>query len=197
MTMKRLLYTGLLTCTLLQAELFTDYFKDGVVKSRIEYKDGTRTQTEGVMKWYDRAGNLLETLSYQNGQRHGTNKLFYDDGTKRAEVNYINDKKEGVYKEYFSTGELALEVPYKKDRKDGIQKEYFPNGALSSKVHYVNGYKEGRQIWYDKHGRIIKTESFKMDRPVDVMKKIQAKKPDATQQLLQGLDFNPNHYKAR
>ena len=42
---------------------------------------------------------------------------------------------------------------------------------------------------------MIKTLTYKMDRPIDLMKKVQAKKPDATLEVLKGLDFNPNNRK--
>jgi len=97
------------TCTL-HAELFTEHFKDGVVKTQIEYKEHTRTDTkegvkhglektyyntgdiaftvhnidgkrDGTMDWYDREGNHLERINYKMGKRVGNNKIFYDDGT--------------------------------------------------------------------------------------------------------------------
>jgi len=214
----------LLSTTALHAELFTEYFEDGVVKSQIEYKNGTRTDTaegikdglekiyyntgdiaftvtnvngkrEGAMDWYDREGKHLEMIHFQKGLRHGLNIIFYANGELRIEVNYINDNKEGVEKYYFNTGKLASEVTYKNGRKEGLQKEYNEDGTLNNDVMYVHGYKEGKKRWYDKKGKIIQTETYKMDRPVDVMKKAQAIKPDATLKVLEGLDFNPNNRK--
>ncbi len=37
--------------TLLNAELVTEYFKNGVVKTQIEYKDHTRTETDEGIKY--------------------------------------------------------------------------------------------------------------------------------------------------
>ncbi len=169
-----------LSTTILNAELFTEYFEDGrTVKSKIEYKDHTRTDTsegtkhgnekvyyntselafevnnidglrDGPMNWYDREGNHLEVIHYQKGKRHGNNKIFYADGTLRIEVNYINDNKEGPEKYYFSTGKLASEVTFKNGKKEGLQKEYNEDGTLNNDVMYKNGYKEDEKRWYDK-----------------------------------------------
>lgn len=224
--MKKILFItlALLCTTAVNAELFTEYFKDGVIKSQIEYKNGTRSDTtegikdglekvyyntgelaytvrnidgkrEGSMDWYDRDGKHLEIIHFQKGLRHGLNMIFYANGTVRSEVNYINDNKEGLEKQYFSTGKLASEVTFMKGRQEGLQKEYNENGTLDNDVMYKHGYKEGEKRWYDKHGEIIKTETYKMDRPINLMKKAQAKKPDATIELLKGLDFNPNNRK--
>lgn len=219
-----LILLAILGATTLNAELFTEHFKDGVVKSQIEYKDGTRTDTaegikngiekiyyntgdlaftvtnkdgkrEGAMDWYDREGKHLEVIHFQKGLRHGLNIIFYANGELRIEVNYIDDNKEGPEKYYFSTGKLASEVTFKKARKEGLQKEYNDDGSLNNDVMYVHGYKEGDKRWYDEQGKVIQTETYKMDRPVNVMKKAQAKKPDVSIKALQGLDFNPNNRK--
>ncbi len=216
----------LLVTAALQAELFTDHFENGVVKSQIEYLKGTRTDTaegikdgmekvyyntgqlafevknvkglrEGQLHWYDREGNHLEVIRYQKGKRHGLNQIFYADGTLRIEVNYINDHKEGPEKYYFSTGKLASEVTFKNGKKEGLQKEYNEDCTLNSDVMYKHGYKEGEKRWYDKKGKVIRTELYKMDRPINVMKKVQAKKPDTTIEALHGLDFNPNNRKVK
>ena len=214
----------LLGTTTINAELFTEHFKDGVVKSQIEYKENTRTKVkegvkhglekvyynsgelafkvnntdgkrDGAMDWYDRAGNHLEVIHYQMGNRHGVNNIFFADGTLRIEVNYINDHKEGLEKYYFSTGKLASEVKFSHGQKKGLQKEYNEDGTLNNDVMYKHGYKEGEKHWYDKKGKVARTLTYKMDRPIDLMKEVQAKKPDETNKLLQGLDFNPNNRK--
>ncbi len=219
-----LIILTLLGASALNAELFTEHFKDGAVKSQIEYKNGTRTDTaegikdgmekvyyntgdlaftvinkdgkrEGAMDWYDRDGKHLEMIHFQKGLRHGLNIIFYANGELRIEVNYINDNKEGPEKYYFSTGKLASVVSFKNARKEGLQKEYNEDGSLNNDVMYKHGYKEGEKHWYDKNGKVIKTETYKMDRPINVMKKAQAKKPDATIEALKGLDFNPNNRK--
>ena len=220
-----MILTLLVTATL-HAELFTDHFENGVVKTEIEYLQGSRTETaegikdglekvyyntgqlafevnnvkglrEGPLNWYDREGNHLEVIHYQKGKRHGMNKIFYADGTLRTEVNYINDHKEGPEKYYFSTGKLASKVTFHNGKKEGLQKEYNEDGTLNNDVMYKHGYKEGKRRWYDKEGKVIKTELYKMDRPINIMKKIQAKKPDATIKALHGLDFNPNNRKVK
>ena len=222
---KTLLITlALMGTSALHAELFTEHFKDGVVKSQIEYKDGTRSdktegtkhglekvyynsgelafkvmnidgKRDGAMDWYDREGHHLEVIHYKMGQRHGNNKIFFEDGTLRIEVNYIDDHKEGLEKYYFSTGKLASAVNFVHGKKEGLQKEYNKDGSLNNDVMYKHGYKEGEKHWYDKNGKVIKTLTYKMDRPIDLMKKVQKKKPDATLEVLKGLDFNPNSRK--
>jgi len=220
----KILLLSLLSIQAIHAELFTEHFKDGVIKSQIEYQKGTRSDTEegikeglekvyynsgelaftvkniagkrdGEMHWYDRQGNHLEVIRYQLGKRHGLNQIFYDNGNLRIEVNYKNDHKEGVEKYFFSTGRLASKVNFVLGKKEGIQKEYNQNKTINNTVTYKHGYKEGLKQWFDEKGKVSKTEIYKMDRPIEVMKNIQEKKPEPIVKALQGLDFNPNNRK--
>jgi antitoxin component YwqK of YwqJK toxin-antitoxin module len=219
MLSKPFFYT-LLIMSLSHAELFTEYFENGIIKSEIEYKDGTRSESEegikdglekiyhdngkiayrvnnvdgkreGELNWYDKEGRHIEVMPYKMGKRHGVNKLFYDNGRLKSSVNYIDDKKEGTEKFYYSTGALAQESHYKKDKKEGLENEYYDNGALQSIVTYKNNYKEGTKKWYDKKGKVTKTELYKMDRPVNVMKKIQTTDTTEIIEEFNALDFNP------
>lgn len=216
----RILFYTLLLLSLSYAERFTEYFENGIIKSEIEYRDGTRTETEegekhglekiyhengktaytvnnvdgkreGDLNWYDKEGHHIEVMPYKMGKRHGNNKLFYDNGRVKSSINYINDKKEGTEKFYYSTGALAQESHYKNDKKEGVEKEYYENGALQSTVTYKNNYKEGTKKWFDQNGKITKTELYKMDRPVNVMQKIQTTDTTEIIDEFNALDFNP------
>ncbi|MFT7879489.1 MAG: toxin-antitoxin system YwqK family antitoxin [Sulfurimonas sp.] len=219
MSSKTFLFTLLFT-SLSHGELFTEYFENGIIKSEVEYREGTRTETEegvkhgmakiyhdngkiaytvnnldgkrdGDLNWYDKEGNHIEVMPYTMGKRHGINKLFYSNGRLKSSVRYINDKKEGTEKFYYSTGTLAQESHYRNGKKEGVEKEYYENGTLQSTVTYKSNYKEGTKKWFDKNGKVTKTELYKMDRPVNVMKKIQTANKTEIIEEFNALDFNP------
>lgn len=218
--LSRPFFYTLLLMSLSHAERFTEYFENGIIKSEIEYKDGTRTATEegtkdgmekiyhdngkiaysvknvdgkreGDLNWYDKEGNHIEIMPYKMGKRHGTNKLFYDNGRLKSIVTYVDDKKEGAEKFYFSTGVLAQESHYQNGKKEGEEKEYYEEGSLQSIVTYRNNYKEGTKKWFDQNGKITKTELYKMDRPLNLMRKIQTSKNTEIIEEFNALDFNP------
>ncbi len=217
---KKSLVLGITFFTCAYAELFTEYFENGIVKSKIEYQDGTRTDTkeglkhgmetiyhengkiaytvnniegkrDGRLDWYDPQGHHMEVMYYQMGNRNGINKHFYSNGIVKSEVTYIDDKKEGIEKLYYSTGTLAQETHYKNDKKEGEEKEYYEDGALQSIVIYKNNYKEGEQKWFDHQGKVTRTELYKMDRPVNLMKKVQSPQSVEVINEFKALDFNP------
>jgi len=213
-----------LLLTLSDAEIFKEYFKNNVLKSEIEYVKGTRTDTKegtkegeeriyynsgqlaytvhntegkrnGTLIWYDREQHRLESIDYKMGKRDGQSHIYYADGTLRAEVSYTDDKKEGKEKEYFSTGKLASSVQYTQGKKEGLQTDYYESGQIKNKVTYKNNYKEGFKTSYDKNGTILQNLEYKMGRPVETMKSIQEKKPDATIEAFKKMNFNPQHKK--
>jgi len=204
--------------TSLQAELVVTYFDRGQVKAETNYIDGTNTEIkagikqgiekvyyqmgklaykvnyienkrDGKLTWYDKQGVKLSDVHYKMGKLDGVEYSYYPNGAIKHEVTYVNDLKEGLQKEYFKNKKLALEVPYVHGKKNGLQKEYTPEGQLYSEVNYVNNYKEGYQKWYDKNGQVMKTIFYKMDRPINIMKKVQDDKSfDVT---IKGIDFSP------
>ena len=197
-----ILFMGMVCLQPVNAEVIKEYFDDGVLKAEINFRDGTSSANkwgikeglekiyyntatlaysvhyldglrEGKMTWLDRAGHTLEELHYKKGKLEGINTIFYVNGKIKSQVKYVEDKKEGIKKEYFDTGVLALKVNYIHNKKEGIQEEYFEDGQLYSKVMYKNNYKEGLKEWYDKKGKTVRTEFYKMDRPINVMKEVQ------------------------
>ena len=204
-----------------EAELVKTYFKTGELKAETHYLDGSRDndkpgikngiekvyyqmgamayqvnyingKRDGALIWRDKQGRKLSEVHYDHGKIVGDEKIFFaKSGHLKHIAHYENDKKEGLQKEYYDNGQLALVVNYVHGKKEGLQKEYTYDGKLFSTVNYKNNYKEGLQKWYDANGKVVKTELFKMDRPVNVMKKIEQK---ATQEkiVIHGLDFSPN-----
>lgn len=218
-----LLSIALLSASL-HAEFVTSYFDKGGKKAETHYKDGTRSDTsegikhgiekvyyqegmlayvvnyidgkrDGKLTWYDKEGKLLAMMNYKMGKLEGEEKTYFSNGQIKHTVTYVNDQKEGLQKEYFSNGTLAMETPYVHNKKQGIQKEYNNDGKLYSQVKYVNNYKEGNQEWYDKDGKVIRTQYFKMDRPINLMKELKndyIKEKEEQDIIIKGLNFSPN-----
>jgi len=76
--MKKALFITVAMMLSAHAELFTEHFSNGVVKSQksqIEYKDGTRTDTK-------------------EGIKDGKEKIYYSTGELAYEVTNVNGKRE-------------------------------------------------------------------------------------------------------
>jgi len=165
------------------------YYEMGQVAYIVNYVDGKR---DGIMTWYDKEGKVLSESSYKLGKLEGKDIAYYPSGVVKHTVTYIDDKKEGYQKEYFDNGVVALNVLYVAGKKEGKEIEYTYEGKLYSEVKYKNNYKEGMKKWYDAKGNVMRTEEFKNDRPVSIMKKLKA---GGVQQekIIHNIDFTPQN----
>lgn len=99
------------------------YFPNGVIQFSVNYIDGKR---QGYSKEYDKLGNLITVIQYQNGReidrsrinrmqdsvKYGVWKDFYPNGKIKSEMNYAFGNLHGLYKEYNLIGELVLTHRY-------------------------------------------------------------------------------------
>ncbi len=169
------------------------YYINGKLAFETYYKDGKR---DGVLRWYEESnGAIIKETHYKAGMQHGMEKRFFADGTLEHEVRFVDDKREGFQKDYYSTGQLAEVVKFVHGKREGVRKRFRDDGTLESEVFYRHNFKEGNEKFYDKAGKLIKKERNKLDRPIDVMKKVQTKKPDVTLETFKFLNFNPKDHK--
>jgi uncharacterized protein len=140
------------------------YFPDKKVQQTIAYNSGKK---EGLSKEYDKEGNIITLLEYNNdflisrerinrtdskGLKQGDWKEFYPNGRIKTERTFVNDLLHGYYKEYDNRGILVLTMLYE-------------NGAIvKSKVE------EGADIEiinkYDQDGKLIYSGPFRSKIPV-------------------------------
>jgi antitoxin component YwqK of YwqJK toxin-antitoxin module len=80
-----------------KSELITDYYSNGSLKSKIEYRIGTHS------------GN-------KEGIKEGLEQVFFRSGKLSHEISYVNGKKDGTFKQYDRQGNLREVMHYKKRR---------------------------------------------------------------------------------
>ncbi len=81
------------------------------------------------------------------GKRNGPFKMYYDDGTLKAERNFKNDTLHGVYKEYYDNGTLKVEGFYKDDKMEGVVKRYNRDGSLKAEETYQDNLLINRKAY--------------------------------------------------
>jgi uncharacterized protein len=131
--------------------------------------------------------NAFETY-YVDDEESGPYKRFYLNGQIREVGQNLSDKEEGDWKYFNSNGILIKECSYKTGNLTGTYREYYDNkqlkvdgayrqgegiitvgarNAVSGKSRVYNKkvqnkeYKTGKWTYYNRNGKIIKTEQFK------------------------------------
>lgn len=87
---------------------------------------------------------MIEEVNYEQGQKHGPEIHFHEDGKTRSSfVNFVNGKKHGEYKAWFKDGALNIQGFYENDELNGDYVEYAKPGVLKRGGKYFMGYPHG------------------------------------------------------
>jgi len=133
--------------TNLVSEVF--YFPDGKTQSAKNFKKG---KPDGAQTVYNLGGIMIQETNYADSVRHGTDKLWYDDGQLKSEGQYENGEPVGKFVSYFQDGKVSIEVAFKEGKKDGEETEYHPNGNKKRVRTFVLGDQEGPQLEFFLNG---------------------------------------------
>ncbi len=142
------------------------YFPDGKVQQTVTYNEGKK---EGISKEYDRNGNIITLMEYNN-----------DFLVSRERINRTDNKgfKQGEWKDFYPNGIVRTERTYKDDKLHGYYKEYDQKGVLTLTMLYENGAIVKSKVEdepdieitnkYDDKGKLIYSGPFRNKIPVGV-----------------------------
>lgn len=107
-----------------------------------------------------------KTVSSKNTkEKTGVNKIYYEDGTLRAEIPMVDGKRNGVARDFYSSGKPRLEVQYKEGVKHGLTKMYYENGTLYEENAFEMGVKQGVQKKYRQDGKLLAETKYHLGEP--------------------------------
>jgi antitoxin component YwqK of YwqJK toxin-antitoxin module len=142
------------------------YFADGKIQQTIAYNNGEK---EGLSKEYDKEGNIITLLEYNN-----------DFLVSREKINRFdsNGLKQGDWKEFYPNGGVKSEGTYKNDLIHGYYKEYDKRGKLTLTMLYENGSIVKSKVEdepdieivnkHDQDGKLIYSGPFRNKVPVGI-----------------------------
>lgn len=92
---------------------------------------------DGVIKTYDKSGNLHTQIAYENGVKHGESLLFHRGSDQvMLKMNYRNGKRHGKAYKYYEDGKVFAITPYEDDEVNGVVTLYFRNGNIKAEIPY-------------------------------------------------------------
>jgi uncharacterized protein len=103
------------------------YFPDRKIQQTFIYNAGKK---EGLSKEYDKDGNIITLLEYNNDFLVSREKINRTDK---------NGLKQGDWKEFYPNGGIKSEKTFKDDLINGYYKEYDTSGKLVLTMLYQNG----------------------------------------------------------
>jgi antitoxin component YwqK of YwqJK toxin-antitoxin module len=134
----------------------TYFYKNGTIRRRSHWRDGkaiandtvwhrngrirfitthdTANQRHGLLKFYDKDGNLEEEKTYVHGKLSGPSRRYYPSGKKRREGSFEDDEKSGWWRTWYKSGVLRDSIRYVDDHDVDIYR-YFENGKLYMRAY--------------------------------------------------------------
>lgn len=97
----------------------------------------------GISKKYYLNKQLMEYRNYKNGEKHGKQIAFWENGKTRFEFTAVHDRYEGELKEYSADGHLFHLATYKNGQEEGTQKMWYDNGKIRANYVVRNGKRYG------------------------------------------------------
>lgn len=123
--------------------------------------DNTRLRTlvtegnipDGVVRMYDRPGQIIAEFSYRYNKEDGLAKLYYPDGHVKAEMTYVSGRKTGFGKMFYESGALMGDVDFGNEGiEDPIdERGYYEDGKLK---YEINRSKKILNL-YDLNGKLL------------------------------------------
>ena len=118
-------------------------FEEGLIKKKEYYSN-------------EKGGGIWKKYSVNSqGELHGPFRMYWPDGSKKAQCEYKGGKLVGMYADFYKDGQLRLGVEFD-DRglETGLSESYWPNGKLEYEIHYKNGLEEGPYKTYWPNGQL-------------------------------------------
>ncbi len=105
--------------------------------------------------WHDN-GNIRQIENYTNdGDQHGVQMEFHEDGSKKIEEFFHFNKRDSTYTFFHPNGQLKFQWTYQNGVfiNESPYTEYHNNGAISGNGDMIEERKIGPWVYYHKNGQ--------------------------------------------
>ena len=119
----------LFTCafiTTAMAQVTTYTFENGQKKAEGNLAQGIE---QGPWQFWDRDGNLIQEVTYLDGDFHGAYKGYYLSGKLNEEGNFNMSHKHGPFKTYYKNGNILSEGYFYLGFRDSLWTIYYEEGG--------------------------------------------------------------------
>ena len=108
----------------------TEYFKDGKVKAEMEFKNDLQV---GRTVIYYPSGQIRQVQYYQDGQLHGADTMFYENGKPEFLRTFSKGLKDGYIRKWNENDSMIYEAKFDADTLIEVKGEVLYPDTLSGK----------------------------------------------------------------
>ena len=133
--------------------VYTDYYENGQLESRINYKNGKR---EGFGERFYDSGEVYWRRNWKGGELHGVWESFYINGKTKILSNWKNGKELNQTRfTYYESGKLRQKGAFKGDKPNGLYEAFYESGQLERRGTLKEGEQDGVWEYFDEDGKLI------------------------------------------
>jgi antitoxin component YwqK of YwqJK toxin-antitoxin module len=132
-------------------------WNNGNLKAKIHYKNG---QFHGTNERWLEDGTLIRSGVYEHGKEQGLHRNYYYDGSPEDETNYLDGRRHGELTEWYDDHTMESYHQYHHGGRHGIHNEWFADGKTKINATYIRGRLDGIYKEWDKDGNIIKHRKY-------------------------------------
>jgi antitoxin component YwqK of YwqJK toxin-antitoxin module len=150
----------------------TGFYRDGSVQYAVNYRKHRRS---GLYVEYYASGEKKGEVPYQNGKKHGIEKMWTKEGTLILKTHRDLHLEDGIRKEYYpETGNLKKEVQLTKNVRNGFFYLYhdLEDRRPWIQMRYEDGEKHGAEIAFYTTGDVYSYTRWEWGRRVEETKKV-------------------------
>ena len=109
-------------------------------------------QRHGSFKKYFRDGSLREQSHWNAGIKDGDHIFYYHNGSIKAVAPFVNGEQKGWVNQYDSLGNLSRRFYFEEGAMNGMHYEYYPDGKVAVEGNYERGKLDGKVVEYSESG---------------------------------------------
>jgi antitoxin component YwqK of YwqJK toxin-antitoxin module len=94
-------------------------------------------------------------IQYNGDQIDGLWTVYFAGGKRKWEREYREGNQHGYEREWTEDGQLIDEKYFRDDELHGSWRIWYPNGQLKQEIQFEDGQQEGQNTWWDEDGNII------------------------------------------
>lgn len=128
------------------------FYMNGELAAVGKYIGTLKDSTWNYYSYYTHTLSLVE--NWLSGQKNGTTRKYYDNGTVAESIDWERDVKTGRWLQYFEDGSLRLSSSYENDKIDGTYLVYTAPGILAIEGKYINGNMDGTWKFFNEKGEL-------------------------------------------
>lgn len=149
-------------------------YENEKLQSETEFLDD---EMNGTVKQYNEEGNVILTLTFENGKKKGEMQEYYPNGTPALITTFDNDQMNGKMQNYNEQNDMILEAEYKNDKVDGVMQNFYSGEdghQLMRKAEYKEGTLDGEEAIFYPTGEPLSLGKYtqgKLQEPVQTFSK--------------------------